>query len=349
MTEMNFACDYMQGCIPSILERLQQTNMEATPGYGEDVYSLSAKKKIMEACGLESAEIRFLVGGTQANATVIDALLRNYQGVLATTTGHIAVHESGAIEARNHKVITLEGTDGKVMASKVETYMEKFYGDETYPHMVQPGMIYISQPTEFGTLYSKKELEDLRSVCDKYHLYLYVDGARLAYALGSEDNDVSLKDLSRLCDVFYIGGTKCGTLFGEAVVIPNKDLIPCFFTTIKQNGALLAKGRLLGIQFDEMFTNDLYLKAGKKAVEYSKQITQAFKENGYEVYMPTYTNQLFINFEDDVLEKIKKKVATSFWEKTDATHTLIRLATSWATTQEEVDALIAYMKECQEH
>lgn len=343
---LNFACDYMQGCIPSILERLNQTNMEATVGYGDDPYSISARNKIKEACGLEEAEIRFLVGGTQANATVIDGLLRNYQGVIASTTGHIAVHESGAIEARNHKVITVEGKEGKVMASTVKAYMEKFFGDDTHPHMVQPGMIYISQPTEFGTLYSKKELEDLRSVCDEYHLYLYADGARLAYALGSEDNDVSLKDLAKYCDVFYIGGTKCGTLFGEAVVIPDKNLIPCFFTTIKQNGALLAKGRLLGVQFDEMFTNDLYFEAGKKAVQYAKKLTAAFEEAGYEVYMPTYTNQFFINFEDDVLKKIQEKVATSFWEKTDENHTLIRLATSWATTEEEVNELIAYLQAC---
>ncbi len=346
---LNFACDYMQGCIPSILERLTQTNMEATVGYGYDSYSTSAKEKIKKACGLEEAEIRFLVGGTQANATVIDGLLRNYQGVISTTTGHIAVHESGAIEARNHKVITLEGVDAKVKASSVKEYMEKFLGDDTHPHMVQPGMIYISQPTEYGTLYSKQELEELRNICDTYHLYLYADGARLAYALGSEDNDVTLKDLAKYCDVFYIGGTKCGTLFGEAVVIPNKDLIPCFFTTIKQNGALLAKGRLLGIQFDEMFTNDLYFEAGKKAVQYAKKITKAFEDAGYEVYMPTYTNQLFINFEDGVLEKIKEKVATSFWEKTDDTHTLIRLATSWATTEEEVNELIDYLQECRKH
>lgn len=343
---LNFACDYMQGCLPSIMDRFVATNMEGTVGYGQDQYSLSAKKKIKEACDCENGEVEFLVGGTQANQTVIKALLRNYQGVIACESGHVAVHEAGAIETTGHKVITIPGKLGKLEASSVASYMETFFGDETYPHMVQPGMIYISQPTEYGTLYSKKELEALRKVCDAYHLYLYVDGARLAYALGSSDNDVSLKDIAKYADAFYIGGTKCGTLFGEAVVIPDQNLIPCFFTTIKQGGALLAKGRMTGIQFDEMFTNDLYLKAGRKAVEFSKKITDAFAEHGYEVYMPTYTNQLFINFEDVVLKKFQEKVSTSFWAKTDDTHTLIRLATSWATTEEEVDELIAWMKEC---
>lgn len=346
MEKLNFACDYMQGCTKEILEKLVETNFESTVGYGEDAYSNSARKKIMRACGIKSAEIRFLVGGTQANATVIDALLRNYQGVISIPSGHIAIHEAGAIEARGHKVICNEGKDGKVQASEVEKYMETFFGDETYPHQVQPGMVYISQPSEFGTLYSKKELEALSKVCKKYHLYLYCDGARLAYALGSEKNDVTLKDLAKYCDVFYIGGTKCGAMFGEAVVIPNKDLIPYFLTTTKQNGALLAKGRLAGIQFDTLFTKDLYTKYGKKASNYAQKITQAFEKNGYEVYMPTETNQIFINFEDKVLKKFQRSVSTSFWEKKDKTHTLIRLATSWGTTDSDVKALIKVIESC---
>lgn len=349
MTQLNFACDYMQGCVPVILERLMETNMEATPGYGEDVYSESARNKIRQACGKEDAEVRFLVGGTQANVTVINALLRNYQGVIALPTGHIAVHEAGAIETGGHKVLCVDGKDGKLPASAVENYMETFLHDDTYPHMVQPGMVYISQPSEFGTLYSKAELEALHNVCEKYHLYLYVDGARLAYALGSAENDVDLKDLADLCDVFYIGGTKCGTLFGEAVVVGDPQLIPCFFTTIKQNGALLAKGRLLGIQFDEMFTNDLYYKVGKKAVEFSKKIDASLKEFGYEMVLPTQTNQIFVNFEDTALKEIQKVVSTSFWEKTDENHTLIRLATSWATTEEEVNQLIDVLRQNKPH
>lgn len=341
MDKLNFACDYMQGCIPSIMEKLVKTNLEATVGYGEDLYCESARAKIRQACQCANAEVRFLVGGTQANATVIDAMLRNYQGVIAATTGHIAVHEAGAIEASGHKVLCVESENGKVSASTVQSYMDTFLHDETFPHMVQPAMVYISQPTEFGTLYTKEELKQLSEVCKKYHLFLYVDGARLAYALGSKDNDVSLVDLAKYCDAFYIGGTKCGTLFGEAVVVPNPSYTPCFFTTIKQNGALLAKGRLLGIQFDALFTDDLYFEVGKQAVSYAKEITDAFEKNGYEVYMPTKTNQIFINFQDDVLEKFQQSVATSFWEKTDSTHTLIRLATSWATTKEEVNALIA--------
>lgn len=349
MDKLNFACDYMQGCVPEILKKLNETNLEATVGYGMDLYSNSARKKIMNACGLKSAEIKFLIGGTQANAVVIDALLRNYQGVISIPSGHIAIHEAGAIEATGHKVICTEGKDGKVQASAVEKYMETFFGDETYPHQVQPGMVYISQPSEFGTLYSKKELEALSKVCKKYHLYLYCDGARLAYALGSKKNDVTLKDLAKYCDVFYIGGTKCGALFGEAVVVPNKNLIPYFFTTIKQNGALLAKGRLTGIQFDTLFTKDLYTKYGKRASSYAQVITEAFEKFGYEVYIPTDTNQIFINFEDKVLKKIQRKVSTSFWEKTDETHTLIRLATSWGTTKQDVEELIQVISEAKSH
>lgn len=345
MKQLNFACDYMQGCVPSILEKMAQTNMEATPGYGEDKYTSSAIEKIRKACGKEKAEVKFLVGGTQANATVIHSLLRNYEGVISLATGHIAVHEAGAIEAGGHKVLCVEGKDGKIPASSVENYMQKFLGDETCPHMVQPGMVYISQPTEFGTLYSKKELQELSDVCHKYHLYLYVDGARLAYALGAEENDVSLEDLSSLSDVFYIGGTKCGTMFGEAIVVPDPNLIPHFFTSIKQSGALLAKGRMLGIQFDEMFTDDLYFEVGRKAVQYAKRIDSALKEYGYEMYLPTQTNQIFVNFEDHALSEIKKHVSVSFWEKTDATHTLIRLATSWGTSEEEVETLIKILKE----
>lgn len=345
MDQLNFACDYMQGCIPEILECLVKTNMEATPGYGEDVYSESARNKIRQACGKKDAEVRFLVGGTQTNATVINALLRNYQGVISLKTGHVAVHEAGAIEAGGHKVLCIDGQEGKIQASSVEQYMEAFLHDDTCMHMVQPGMVYISQPTEFGTLYTKKELEDLHHVCKKYGLYLYVDGARLAYALGAEENDVDLKDLSELCDAFYIGGTKCGALFGEAVVIPDPRLIPCFFTTIKQNGALLAKGRLLGIQFDELFTNDLYYSVGRKAVQFSRKIDSALKEYGYEMVLPTQTNQIFVNFEDNALKEIQKVVSTSFWEKTDETHTLIRLATSWATRDEEVEQLIHVLKQ----
>lgn len=345
MKKLNFASDYMQGCIPSIMSRLQETNLESTVGYGEDEYCTHAKELIKEACGCKKAEVRFLVGGTQTNATMIDALLRNYEGVITCNTGHIEVHEAGAIEASNHKVLLISGKDGKLMADDLDTYMHVFCKDGNKDHMVQPGMVYISQPTEYGTLYSLNELKALNKVCRKYHLYLYADGARLAYALGSEDNDVTLKDLAKYCDAFYIGGTKCGTMFGEAVVVPDPSLVPHFITTIKQHGALFAKGRILGVQFEEMFKDGLYFEAGKKAVSYSKRIAKAFEDNGYQLYLPCATNQIFVVMDNKVMKKMERKASISFFETVDETHTLVRLATSWGTTQEDVDALIRLIEQ----
>lgn len=260
----HFDSDYMEGAHPLILEAFVRTNMEKTAGYGTDEYCASAREKILAACGLTSGEVHFLVGGTQTNATVIKALLRPYEGVIAATTGHIALHEAGAIEASGHKVLTIPALDGKISAEAVDEYIKAFRADEAWDHMVWPGMVYISQPTEYGTLYTLAELEALSAVCRKWEIPLFVDGARLGYALASPATDVTLKDLARLCDVFYIGGTKCGAMFGEAVVIPRKGLIPHFFTTIKQQGALLAKGRMLGVQFDTLFTDDLYLYIGHR-------------------------------------------------------------------------------------
>lgn len=249
MTEhLFFACDYMEGAHPAIMQRLMGTNLVKTAGYGLDEYCDGAKEKIRSACGAPDAEVHFLVGGTQTNATVIDALLKSYQGVIAAETGHISTHEAGAIEFGGHKVMTLPHHNGKIDAAHVRTMLEDYYNDGNHDHMVMPGMVYVSHPTEYGTLYSRAELEEISNVCRKYHIPLYLDGARLAYALACPQNDITLKDLASLCDVFYIGGTKCGALFGEAVVIPRPGLIPHFFTIIKQHGALLAKGRLLGIQ-----------------------------------------------------------------------------------------------------
>ena len=340
----SFSCDYMEGALPQILDRLVKTNMMQSPGYGTDDITLSAKEKIREACGAPDADVFFLVGGTQANATVIDALLKSYEGVLAAVTGHVAIHEAGAIEASGHKVLTLPPHDGKVDPKEVEAWLDNFSRDGTKDHMVQPGMLYISQPTEYGTLYSLAELEELHRICRQYGLPLFVDGARLAYGLASEENDVSLKDLARLCDVFYIGGTKCGALIGEAVVIPQHDYIPHFFTIIKQHGALLAKGRIAGIQFDELFTDNLYLKAGRHGMEAAARIRKALKDNGYEIPLDSPTNQLFVVLDDAEKARIGEEVELGFWENLPDGRTIMRIATSWATTEESVDRLIAVLE-----
>lgn len=345
MKKLNFASDYMQGCLSAIMDRLSETNLEYSDGYGEDEYCRHAGELIREACGCRKALVRFLVGGTQTNATMIDALLHNYEGVIACDTGHIEVHEAGAIEASNHKVLLVKGKDGKLAAEDLAQYMHVFHKDGNKDHMVQPDMVYISQPTEYGTLYSLEELKALSKVCRKYHLHLYADGARLAYALGSEDNDVTLKDLAKYCDAFYIGGTKCGTMFGEAVVVPDPSLIPHFITTIKQHGALFAKGRILGVQFEEMFREGLYFEAGKKAVAYSKKIAKAFEDNGYQLYLPCTTNQIFVVMENQVMKKMQRKASISFFETVDESHTLVRLATSWGTEEEDVNALIKLIEQ----
>lgn len=316
--KLKFVCDYMEGAHPAIMNELLSTNMMQTSGYGLDEFSESARDKIRKACGAPNAGVYLLVGGTQTNATVIDALLRSYQGVLCAETGHIAVHEAGAIEFGGHKVLPLPHTYGKITAAQVTSYMDTFLSDDNHEHMVMPGMVYISQPTEYGTLYSLEELTALSETCRKYHLPLYADGARLAYALASPENDVTLKDLAKLCDVFYIGGTKCGALF--------------------------AKGRILGIQFDTLFTDDLYLHIGESALTCAAAIKLALKENGYQFFLETPTNQIFIILENEVLHRLEEQAEFSFWEKYDDSHTVIRIATSWATTKEHTDALIELLK-----
>ena len=340
VSRLYFASDCMEGAHPAIMQKLVETNLEKTVGYGLDPYTESAKEKIRTACNAPDADIYLLVGGTQTNATVIDALLKSYQGVVAAETGHIATHESGAIEFGGHKVLTLPQKDGKIRAAQIEKMVKDFYDDANYEHMVIPGMVYISQPTEYGTLYSKEELTEISKVCRANHLPLYVDGARLAYALASPENDVTLSDLAELCDAFYIGGTKCGALFGEAVVIPQKGLIPHFFTIIKQHGALLAKGRIAGIQFDELFTDRLYERIGKPAIDAAEQIKEALKKFGYKLALDTPTNQIFCIVSNEVMKKIAQDVEFGFWEKYDETHSVIRFATSWATTMEDTQKLI---------
>lgn len=335
-----FASDYMEGAHPAILNRLLETNMAHTAGYGLDEYSESAREKIRAACEAPEAEIHFLVGGTQTNATVIDALLRPWQGVIAAETGHIAVHEAGAIEFGGHKVLTLPQRDGKLSSEEIARCVEAYQMDDNRAHTVMPGMVYLSQPTEYGTLYSLSELEAISAVCRGAGMRLYVDGARLAYALATPENDVTLPDLARLCDAFYIGGTKCGALLGEAVVFPRPDTAPHFFTVVKQHGALLAKGRIAGLQFDTLFSGGLYDAIGKSAVEAADRIRAALDAKGYAQPFVAPTNQVFVALDPEKAAALARRVEMGFWENLPDGRVVMRLATSWATTAEDVDALI---------
>ena len=343
MEKLNFASDYLEGAHPLILEKLLAANLEKNPGYSADKYCASAKDKIRAACNCPDAEIHFLVGGTQTNAMIIKYLLPAYQGVLAPATGHISLHESGAIEHGGHKVMCLPEYNGKIRAEDVEKAVKAFQNDGNKDMMVMPGMVYISQPTESGTLYSLAEMEEIARVCRENDLYFYVDGARLAYALGCSANDVTLQDLARLCDCFYIGGTKCGAMIGEAVVFPKAGLIPHFYTLTKQHGAMLAKGWLLGLQYDVLFTDGMYENIGKDAIRYADQIRQKVTEKGWKLCFGSPTNQVFVELPDEIYRKIEEQVIVSFWEKTKEDYTTIRFATSWATTQEAVDQLLSVL------
>ena len=334
-----FENDYGEGAHPAVLAHLAETNMEHLSGYGVDPYCASAKEKILNACGCPGGNVFFLVGGTQTNAVVIGSLLRRHEGVVAANSGHVSVHEAGAIEYTGHKVLEIGQENGKINAGELRAYMERFYGDGNHEHMVFPGMVYISHPTEYGTLYTKAELEDISGVCRAWKIPLYVDGARLGYGLASRETDVTLEDMARYADVFYIGGTKVGALCGEAVVFPHGAPV-YFMTMVKQQGALLAKGRLLGVQFDALFTDNLYLQISKNAIQTADRLKQALKEKNYQLLLDSPTNQIFVILEDEKLEELKKHVRYSFWEKSDDTHTVIRLATSWATTMEDVEKLI---------
>ncbi|MCR5781532.1 MAG: low specificity L-threonine aldolase [Clostridia bacterium] len=337
---LNFASDYTQGAHPDIITALARTNLDFSPGYGTDDFCERARNKIRAACRAENAEVYFLSGGTQTNMVMLDAILRSYEGVISADTGHIAAHEAGAVEFTGHKVLPLPHDLGKLNADTVNGFCECFYADGNYEHMVTPGAVYISQPTEFGTLYSLAELEALRSVCDKYGMRLYLDGARLAYALGYGENDVSLPDIARLCDAFYIGGTKCGALLGEAAVIPQPSPSLRFFTQMKRHGALLAKGRVLGIQFETLFADDLYMRIGAPAVRQAEKIKRILRKSGYTLYIDSPTNQIFMLLTDKEYGRLSEKLIMSFWEKPDDTHTAVRIATSWATTDDDVDRLI---------
>lgn len=337
---IRFECDYNEGAHERILQRLISTNMEQTSGYGTDPHCDRARSLIRQACENEQADVHFLVGGTQTNTTVIASTLRPYQGVIAATSGHIAVHETGAIEATGHKVITVPSDDGKITPDQVKAVYDAHINDGSPEHCVQPGMVYISQPTENGTMYSKAELQALFDVSRQCGLPFFIDGARLGYALASRNCDMTLADLARLCDVFYIGGTKIGALMGEAVVILNDKLKPDFRYMIKQKGGLLAKGRLLGIQFETLFEDGLYLEISQHAVDMAMLIHDSLVEQGIAFLYDSPTNQQFPILPDDLLQDLRNRYSFTFWEKVDDTHSVVRFCTSWATQRENVDSLI---------
>ena len=336
---IHFDSDYMAGAHPEVLEALVRTNMELTVGYGNDPYTLQAKELIRKAIGNDNAEVMFLVGGTQTNATAIDGILARHEGVLAAESGHIAVHESGAIEASGHKVLTIPHYDGKVKAEDVESFITEFYADETYQHMVAPGMLYISQPTEYGTIYSLDELKQLSEVCHTHEIPLYIDGARLGYALGSSEADFTLEDIARLADVFYIGGTKMGTLFGEALVVTNRSLLKNLFPLVKQHGALLAKGRLLGLQFGAMFSDGLYERLGRHATSLALRLKDIFRKAGYKIMIDSPTNQQFVQLPNSVIDRLRENASFDYWGPRGKEQSIVRFVTSWATTESDIDEL----------
>ena len=337
---IRFECDYAEGCHPSILTALSASNEEQTVGYGLDPHCERARAMIREACAAPEADVHFLVGGTQTNTTVIAAALRPYQGALCSAPGHINCHETGAIESTGHKVLPLPSDDGKITADQIAAAHDAHWNDSTHEHIVQPGLVYLSHPTENGVTYTKDELTAISEVCRARGLTLFLDGARLAYGLAAQP-DLTLPDLARLCDVFYIGGTKVGALFGEAVVVTKPELKRDFRYFIKQRGGMLAKGRLLGIQYECLMADGLYEALGRHGVEQAMRVRAACEEKGFALRYDSRTNQQFPIFPDGGLKKLEEKYAFSFWEKTDDTHTAVRVCTSWCTKPEHVDALIA--------
>ncbi len=336
-----FNNDYCEGCHPKVLEALVKTNMTQTPGYGEDAFCASAAAKIRALCGREDAAVHFLVGGTQTNQTVIAAALRSHQGALCACSGHIAVHETGAIEATGHKVLTVPSADGKITAAQVEAVVKAHREDASFEHTVQPKLVYISNPSELGTLYTLSELEALSEACRSLGLYLFLDGARLGYGLVSKGNDLSLSDIARLCDVFYIGGTKVGALFGEAVVISNPVIAEDFRYLIKQHGGMLAKGRLLGVQFDALMSDNLYFDIAAHAVHMADQIRDTLDSLKVPYLVSGVSNQIFPILPDSVLKELAKSYVFCEQERVDETHRAVRFCTSWATKEESVQALCA--------
>lgn len=336
---ISFECDYNNGAHPKVLEALVKTNGEITDTYGFDRYSLSAKEKIRMACEAPEADIFFLGGGTQTNATVIDGMLRSFEAVVTVETGHIAVHEAGAVEHSGHKVITLPSHDGRLDATELDNWMQVFDADESRDHVPQPGMVYISLPTELGTLYTSQEIDAIYRICEKWQLKLFIDGARLGYGIAASEGDITLPWLARHCDAFYIGGTKVGALCGEAVVFPQGNAPRGFFSLIKQHGALFAKGRLCGVQFDALFTDGLYLSIAQHAISMARKLKELFREKGLRMYIDSPTNQQFVVLPNEQMHQLEQQVQFTHWGPFDADHFICRFVTSWATKEEDLATL----------
>ncbi len=337
---VSFECDYNNGMAPNILRRLIEENDTPQSGYGNDEYTFSAVRKIKAALCRDDVMVTLVAGGTQTNQLVISTLLARSEGVIAAGSGHINVHEAGAIEYTGHKVIALEATAGKIVPERLSAYMEEYMDSEPKEALVTPKMVYISQPTEIGTIYSKKELVAIRNICNAYGLYLFIDGARLAYALASPENNVTLTDIATLSDVFYIGGTKCGAIIGEAVVIKDKICPVNLAQMKKQEGALLAKGRLLGLQFDTLFTDNYYLSLGEVGIKRAQRLREIMKEKGYEEAWPSPTNQLFFIMDDAKIKTLKEKIIFERWGKYDSGRSVVRFCTSWSTTERDLDEVV---------
>lgn len=340
---VSFTSDYVAGAHPLVLKRLVETNSEVLAGYGNDIYSISAAEKIRAACECPDAEVFFLAGGTQTNQVIISTMLEEYEGVIAARTGHINAHEAGAVEYTGHKVIEIEEKAGKLEAADIRHYLRSFYRDDNHEHMVFPGMVYISFPTEYGTIYSKNELSEIYEICREYGMSLFIDGARLGYGLCSPESDLTLPEIAQLCDVFYIGGTKNGALCGEAVVFTHSNSPKHFATRVKQHGAMLAKGRLISVQFDALFTDDLYFEISRHAIAMAGKLKKIFAEKEYKFFIESPTNQQFIILEDKKMAELSKNVEYSFWEKYDDNHTVVRFATGWSTTEEDILALDKFL------
>lgn len=339
---IHFDCDYMAGAHPEVLDAIVKYNKVQTAGYGNDDFCFRAKELIRKACGAPEADIHFLVGGTQTNSTVLDGILHGTDGVIAAETAHINVHEAGAIELSGHKVIALPSHEGKLDAAEVADYLHDFYADDTWEHMVAPGAVYISFPTETGTIYSKEELTALSNVCHEYNIPLYLDGARLGFGLAAS-KDLTLKDIAALTDIFYIGGTKMGALFGEAVVCTRPELLPRFFTLMKARGAVLAKGRLLGIQYEAFFKEDLYLRIGQHGVKLALKLRKAMEAAGYNTFIDSPTNQQFFILPNDVIDRLMPEVSFEYWGPRGTNESKVRFVTSWETTEDDIDKLSALL------
>lgn len=337
---IRFDCDYLEGAHPKILKRIVEINFEQTPGYGNDEYTKYAIAAVKRVCKKEDIDVHMLVGGTQTNMTVIASILKPYQAVICAQTGHINVHEAGAIESCGHKILTVESEDGKITASQINRVAKEHLEGDMAIHMVMPKMVFISLPTECGTNYTKKELEEIYNACKENNMYLYIDGARLGYGLVAKDMDLKMEDIPNLCDVFYIGGTKVGALFGEAVVIVNEALKTDFRYYIKQKGALLAKGRLLGIQFETLLENDLYFNLSRHAVDLAMKIRDTLLEKEYKLLYDSYTNQQFVIIPNDKLKELNKEFSFLKVKEIDENNTAVRICTSWATTDENVEQLV---------